>query len=133
MGYCTDYVLSISYIGLNNEEDESRIVSDIILDQLNMVIEKMDIFEDGFDDEWYLYGAKWYDHDYDMLKLSKQFPELLFTLNGHGEEPEDMWYTYYHNGMLQYCPAIITYDDFSRKKLEIKRDKLGNDICQSNK
>ena len=62
--------------------------------------------------------AKWYDHDDDMLELSKQFPETVFCLYGEGEYSEDMWYTYYKNGKMQHCPAIITFDKYDESKLE---------------
>jgi len=39
-----------------------------------------------FDEE-----IKWYDHRKDMLKLSLEFPDVLFTLSGAGEEPGDLW------------------------------------------
>ena len=56
--------------------------------------------------------AKWYDHDEEMLELSKQFPETVFCLYGTGEESEDMWYTYYKNGKSQYCPVRFIYDEY---------------------
>lgn len=133
MGYCTDYVLTIDYVEEENGKKELAFVPEIILKQLSKTIDDMDIFEDGYGDEWYLYGGKWYEHDTDMLNLSKKFPELLFTLNGHGEETEDMWYSYYYNGKLQHCPAKITYDDFDFEKLKSVQNSLGDDVLLNNK
>ena len=60
---------------------------------------------------------KWYEHDTDMLKLSKLFPDYVFILEGQGEEHPDMWITYYCDGHMQHCPATITYDDFDPRKM----------------
>lgn len=60
---------------------------------------------------------KWYDHDKEMTELSLKFPETLFYLYGEGEECGDSWYTYYKNGKMQHCPAIITYDKYDESKL----------------
>lgn len=60
---------------------------------------------------------KWYDHDEEMLELSKQFPETVFCLYGDGEGSEDMWYTYYKNGKMQYCGARIEFDEYDEAKL----------------
>ena len=61
--------------------------------------------------------TKWYDHDSDMLELSRMFPETVFCLYGEGEETGDLWYTYYKNGKKQYCPAKIVYDEYDESKL----------------
>lgn len=42
--------------------------------------------------------AKWYDHDSDMLTVSKKFPQVVFKLHGEGEENGDEWVSYYKNG-----------------------------------
>lgn len=50
-----------------------------------------------------LYGAseaKWYDHDLDMLKLTAEFPDVLFRLEGHGEGDADIWVEWYTHGAL---------------------------------
>ena len=53
--------------------------------------------------------CKWYEHTYDMMNISKLFPDVIFRLRGDGEEREDMWYEYYHNGKVEECPATITF------------------------
>ena len=57
-------------------------------------------------------GCTWYDHNKDMKRLSKQFPEVVFVLSGEGEETGDLWKKYYKNGLMQECRAIITYDEY---------------------
>ena len=39
--------------------------------------------------------VKWYYEEEDMLKLSKLFSSVLFTLSGKGEESGDVWKKYY--------------------------------------
>lgn len=41
---------------------------------------------------------KWYDWHPDMLKLSKKFPDIVFTVHGIGEEDYDEWRAYFKNG-----------------------------------
>jgi len=61
---------------------------------------------------------KWYDHEEDMCKLSELFPDVLFTLEGNGEEQDDIWREYFYCGLFQYAPAIITFDKFDKNKLK---------------
>ena len=65
------------------------------------------------EDSW-----NWYRHENEMLKLSIEFPEIVFCLHGEGERNEDIWYKYFKNGKMQYCPAIITFDEYDEKKLK---------------
>ena len=65
-------------------------------------------------EEW----NKWYEHDEEMLELSKHFPNVVFCLDGEGEENGDIWRTYYKNGKKQYCPAKIIFDDYDERKLK---------------
>lgn len=41
---------------------------------------------------------RWYQHDDDMDLISKNYPNVLFTLRGEGEESGDIWQTWYRNG-----------------------------------
>ena len=76
-------------------------------DDINEYIEKSDYpLADliGFD------IIKWYDHYDEMKALSKEFPSLYFELEGFGEERDDMWREYFHNGEGMHSDAKITYD-----------------------
>lgn len=53
---------------------------------------------------------KWYDHYDEMVALSKEFPSLYFELEGFGEDREDMWREYFHNGEAMHSNAKIFYD-----------------------
>lgn len=55
-------------------------------------------------------SMKWYDHDADMLALSKAFPNIVFVLMGEGEDRDDNWISYYKNGVMEICRGTIVYD-----------------------
>ena len=45
---------------------------------------------------------KWYDHSSDMTQLASEFPNIIFMLEGHGEEFEDHWREYYYGDKYEY-------------------------------
>ena len=53
-----------------------------------------------------------------MLNLSRQFPGVLFTLRGEGEENGDLWRSYYRDGKMQTCKAIIMYPAFDAAQMK---------------
>lgn len=60
-----------------------------------------------FDDEvvsWNHFQDTWYDHTADMLRISRQFPTVLFELRGQGENADDTWCQYFRGGKIQICP-----------------------------
>ena len=64
--------------------------------------------EDLIEDEM----KKWYSCEEDMIQLSKLFPEIVFTIEGWGEDREDIWREYFFNGKCQYAPAQIKFAPF---------------------
>lgn len=60
-------------------------------------------------DEWE--EMKWYDHDEDVLELSKQWPTILIMLEGYGEDDGDIWKCYYKNGKIWRTKANIRFDE----------------------
>lgn len=63
-------------------------------------------------------ACRWYEHADDMKLFSTLFPEVLFTLEGRGEESGDLWVKYFQNGKMQEARAQISYEPFDPKKLE---------------
>lgn len=110
MGYCTEYTLNI-------ESNLSEIGSNKI-SEIESEIEDLDVFDPCGNAKWgwSCYG-KWYSHTEDMCLISKKFPEVLFALNGCGDDHGDIWNEYYLGGKYQYCPAIITLEEFDPSKL----------------
>lgn len=54
--------------------------------------------------EWVI----WYEHDDDMMEMSRRYPELTFVLTGAGENPGDEWKKYYKNGKCK--PSNLNED-----------------------
>ncbi len=100
MGYQTRYDLS------DNSADVVELASDISEYDLSCM-------GFGISDD-----IKWYDHDRDMKKVSEAFPDTLITLRGEGEDSGDIWTTYYLNGKMQRCKAVIAFEEFNPEKLQ---------------
>lgn len=62
--------------------------------------------------------TKWYSFEGDMQEYSKKYPDLIFKVEGLGEEPLDYWIAYFKNGKMQMCPAQITFDEYDESKLK---------------
>ena len=106
MGYYTDYEVAV--VNLEDGEQLTKIV-----DCLNTITSY------NWDESLEQGGVKWYDFDTDMLAVSEQFPSLIFTLNGNGEESGDVWRLYYKNGKVQRdaVRVEVIYEPFDEAKL----------------
>ena len=71
----------------------------------------------GFSDENLEIYDKWYSCQDDMIQISQQYPDVLFTLSGVGDDPNDQWIEYYQNGKSQYCHAKITFEPYDVNKM----------------
>lgn len=89
MGYHTDYMLNID--GKGWEE-----VHDLVMKEI---------------DQGDLSFCTWYDHEKDMIEISKKYPKHIFKLYGVGEAGEDLWVKYFKNGECQADPTKIIYPD----------------------
>lgn len=112
MGYYTNFQLSAQkYSDLLNEP-----ISDGLTEAMGEYISK---------DEYMSYAlepdgspnndCKWYDYAEFMIKMSKTFPDYLFTLNGRGEENGDIWRAFYKNGKTYMEKAKMV---FTSEKIE---------------
>ncbi len=61
--------------------------------------------------------VKWYDSDDDLREFSKKHPDILFTLNGVGEEDGDKWINYFKDGKMQKTHVIETWEEYDETKL----------------
>ena len=114
MGYYTYY--SMVARNIKNKEQYDQIIAEMIKMELYTDTNHSGVFNYG---EFFEYDheaifnayeeSKWYDHTYAMVKLSKLFPEVTFKLHGEGEEKEDLWDEYFHNGAAEECRAKIIY------------------------
>ena len=66
---------------------------------------------------------KWYEHDEEMLKASLEHPGVVFVLDGDGEEPGDIWRTFYRNGGKAEWRPVISRPDFSEELFETLADQ----------
>ena len=121
MGYYTNHNLTIHQIDNDSiKNDETRRKE--LEDQINEAISNHSELEyavGSITEEWPCDVAKWYKHEDDMIEFSKQFPDVVFKLEGKGESCGDMWIQYYKNGFYQHCPAIITFDEYNPDMLEV--------------
>ena len=54
----------------------------------------------------------WYREIEDMLEFTKQFPDATITINGTGEEPNDVWVRRYHKGHCHAKRQISSLSDW---------------------
>lgn len=119
MGYDTSYTLRVQ----NIEEDE--------FDQLILMLDAKELIGYAFSDyhdydlpskQGYFDSngdCHWYDHEDDLIEISKKFPNARFRLSGLGEKRYDIWNRYYENGKIENCGVIIE----EVKPTEIRWDK----------
>jgi hypothetical protein len=53
--------------------------------------------------------AKWYDWRKDMRALSERFPTIYFSLEGLGDDRDDMWCAFFLNDACQVNRAAIAW------------------------
>lgn len=111
MGYYTNYEITI-----DKHNSEIDVQSD---DFVEIVVSRLNELSDyGFDEDLSQYSIKWYDWEDHMRQLSSEFPSVLFTVNGVGEEDGDIWRAYFTNGKCQLEQAIVAFPPFDESKLD---------------
>lgn len=100
MGYYTKF--EMNFTGNVAEKDIIAALKEINPNYFDYDADHLDTL---FEEE-----MKWYDATSDMIKLSERFPNVLFELSGEGEEHDDIWREYYHNGVYQHCQGRIVFD-----------------------
>lgn len=111
MGYYTNYNLSV--VNHNNfTENQLREVSSELARRLGEDDELP--FHQHIDDafEWIGYDSrKWYEHEEDMMQLSREYPDMIFLLEGWGEEYDDVWRKYFKGGRIKICNRHYFWDE----------------------
>ena len=98
MVYYTDYSLDLS--------DNSK------MNKVVEVLQELEVIGYTLDDSLETYEAvKWYSHKKDMQTLASKFPEVLFTLQGKGEDSGDIWKWYFQGDKDHYVKAKFVYED----------------------
>lgn len=67
-----------------------------------------DLIEDTFD---------WNTYYEDILRLSRKYPNVLFDLYYEDTEEFTSAHIYFIDGLYQYSPAIVEYEEFDPNKL----------------
>ena len=98
MGYYTEYTFESDDL-----DNDALYVS---------LLEAWSGYTDLFEDQ-----VKWYDHKDHMLQLSRQYPTVLFTLNGVGEARDDIWTLWVRGGKAYKEYAKIVYPTFDEEML----------------
>jgi len=102
MGYYTNYTITADKVLPDDFEDKFVEITDYY-------------FNDGE------FEVKWYDCEDDMIKISKLYPNILFTVKGDGEESGDIWKHYFkygkkHIGEPEFVWPFDEKKFFSEKK-----------------
>jgi hypothetical protein len=105
MGYTTWFELS------HNADAETTADIQLFLRANEETFYAFDEFGEGTD------RYKWYEWQEDMETLSKQFPSVVFTLRGEGEESGDIWVAYFKDGKTALHHAEITFPEFDESNL----------------
>ena len=100
MSYRTDYDLTIDTAEPILQEVAGRVAR---MEQGTMpgrpgMVELVKTYEAILDSRC---PASWYDHEEQMGRVSREWPDTLFTLRGTGEDPGDQWVKYFKNGRMQ--------------------------------
>lgn len=118
MGYYTNYdLVAVGYSKRMSKAEAVMLIEDV---KRIAPLDYCDYYEDetlGFVVEA-VGEAKWYDNMDDMYELSKDYPDIRFTLSGNGESGDDIWRHYWLNGNVQSDGIIIVQNEFSLKKLK---------------
>lgn len=112
MGYYTNYSITAENYSAILCGCRAAVDSDK-LENIQDEFEKMELpdYYQSSDSTFHAYG-KWYEWENDMLLISLKFPDILFTVDGIGEDPVDFWKAYVVNGKIQYCRGTIVYERF---------------------
>ena len=108
MGYQTYYRLSLEPL------DEAKLVEVIEAEEM------LGIFDhEGNATDWY----KWYEYRKDMIAISRRYPDLIFCLEGEGEDREDNWIEFFQDGSFKRLEPEILWPRFYDIEWEVPPDE----------
>lgn len=109
MGYYTDYVVRAENV---YNPATNAFISDFLKNAWGGFY--------GSEGSWSIGETTWYKHEKDLLNLSSQ-PEakdILFKVDGEGEESGDVWVKYFKNGKMVRYELTVTWPEFSEDDLK---------------
>ena len=108
MGYYTKFELHA--IDIDTQAPITQLEEQVMAKKLWLMFGGRDTFSPtGFDHVIGDCEVKWYDHEDDMIALSKEYPNVVFILDGVGEEFPDAWRKWFHNGKFEASYAEVVY------------------------
>lgn len=117
MSYMTTFNLEWDQSQHPSQEDLFNYISTL----RHQVHQGDDKYQDSLDitTQMLLYGCEdpWYDCHEHMTLASIKWPHATFTLNAQGEEHDDTWRAFYHNGRSALVTAKKVYPDFNPASL----------------
>lgn len=120
MGYYTNFTISL----IEGDEEQYE-------QMLKELAEKTDYSE--IEDEFF--NAKWYDCEEDCIEISKKYPDILFQVDGDGEETPDFWSCRFKAGVPEHVECGIEKPEFKLLATHKERDNSWKlvviDLCMS--
>lgn len=132
MGYYTNYNLSVKNVRSN---DEFMVLQAVLRQKciINYALDDGEYNSKTHNAEFYSYDmVKWYEHDKDMIEISKLIPHMTFMLAGNGENYEDQYRIYYKDGESEYTEAEIVWSEPQTIKWEDADNSPGDNAENSN-
>ena len=102
MSYSTHYTLDY-----DTPDDELDIKDFILKSSKYLVDYEVEDLLGGSD-----LTTSWYEHEEELLELSRGFPATIFILYGEGEEQGDMWKKRFINGGVEIIQATLVFPEF---------------------
>lgn len=93
MGYYTHHTLHIA-----KDDADEDFVQGLGLDRGYAHLEICEPAIDGCVSFQQEEQSKWYEHTEELLVVSRAHPDILFVLDGDGEEQGDIWREFFLNG-----------------------------------
>lgn len=107
MGYYTRYTLEHNAM----TEEERLKIDEFMRDETRFDNYALAPYQLGKDRSTF-YGSsgsvKWYGHVEEMIGLAKEFPTVLFTLRGEGEERDDLWVHWFKGERHQRSKGVVS-------------------------
>lgn len=73
-----------------------------------------------------LNDSEWFNNERDLCNISKDYPELVFTLKGIGRVcdfmQQDIWVKFFHKGKFYTKYTNIVFDKFNIKEFNLPDD-----------
>lgn len=123
MGYYTQYGLDIIQAPGYSRDEANNLIRQFRKESEGA---HYAIDDDGRCDE----SCKWYDHEKDLKAFSLKHPNVLFKLEGTGEDSGDVWELYMQAGHSKLCKAKLVFEKFDHSKLlaDIRESKINKVI-----